>query len=915
MGTGSATSWSAGADGLVGRDRVLGELRERLLEGRRTALLVGLPGAGKTSVLEQAGRSAAGEGWRVVANSGHAPDRELPLVSLIDLLTRLGVERAADVLTGHDALRLRLQVLELLEEQTAQAPPLLLLLDDLQWFDRSSVSVLGFVANRLAGSRISLLAGSRLEEIPPDFVEHPRLELPPLTERECVRVLRRAGLDLDAVSRPVVIERAAGNPLALLELGRAAIDGGVETVPSSVETAYAAEVRRLPAPTRWVLMLAAAGDGDLMALGRVLAAEELVAALAPAEQSGLVSVADRVVRFRHPLARAATYSAATTQDRVRAHQALAAAHHDDPDRAVWHRAEATLVPDEEVAAELVEASRRAAARGANFEAARLLTRAADLSPSRRDQDARLLEAAGRSVPMGHIEWLARIATRLREQSDDPEIRARASHFEAYALAQTARQGQARLALVEALGQLLPVDPDTGWASLTTLATLTYGSGTDAELLAAWYDRYARRSDAGSDAGSDAAGSAGAASEVADVIEAAEAWVLTVMDPYARPPKILDLVRHARVPDADRPASVVTAREMILGGTAWLLDEPSVALERLDHALDLMRRTNSPAQMVQTLVARTQVQIDIGAYDDAETSARFLLDLAEAENLSYVGDNAREMLARVAGIRGDAETVRRLREEVLLDIEVGECLALESNLRVAMAYVHFTENDPEGAFQELRGLFCADGSAVHVHIGYRELAHYVVAGVRADAADEARTVLDLAQARLAHAGPRQALQLARARAALRPDDAEPAFEAAVTDPRASSWPFEHANARLEFGIWLRRRHRPMAARIHLQAAFDTFQRLGASAWRDLASSELRAAGVTTHALPTTGWLDLTAQERQVVRMAASGMTNREIATSLYLSPRTVSAHLYNAFPKLGVTARTQLRDVIEATGPL
>jgi DNA-binding CsgD family transcriptional regulator len=98
---------------------------------------------------------------------------------------------------------------------------------------------------------------------------------------------------------------------------------------------------------------------------------------------------------------------------------------------------------------------------------------------------------------------------------------------------------------------------------------------------------------------------------------------------------------------------------------------------------------------------------------------------------------------------------------------------------------------------------------------------------------------------------------------------------------------------------------------LQAAYEVFERLGARAWADQARTELRAAGVTTLEPASSAWTDLTAQERQVVRLAASGLTNREIGASLYLSPRTVSAHLYNAFPKLGVTARSQLRDIVEA----
>jgi DNA-binding CsgD family transcriptional regulator len=224
---------------------------------------------------------------------------------------------------------------------------------------------------------------------------------------------------------------------------------------------------------------------------------------------------------------------------------------------------------------------------------------------------------------------------------------------------------------------------------------------------------------------------------------------------------------------------------------------------------------------------------------------------------------------------------------------------------------FSHHDAAGCFEQLRGLFHADGRPVHAHIAYRSLADVVAAAVRAGRVDDVRAVMTLAAERLADPGPRQRLALARSRALLAGDGAEAFHEAATSEPEFAQWPFELANARLEYGAWLRRRHRPTAARDQLQPAYDVFERLGAVAWAGLARSELRAAGVATAEPTSSAWADLTAQERQVVRLASSGLTNRQIGASLYLSPRTVSAHLYNAFPKLGVTARSQLRDIVEA----
>lgn len=904
MGQNGSGFWAGERDGLVGRDETLTTLRELLDTGSRTAVVTGIPGAGKTSVLEVVARAEAADGRLVLPLTCHASERPLAFGMLVDLLMLApGAESILESILpttsrafAVDALRLRLEVLAWLE-RLGEERPVVVILDDAQWCDESSLSVLGFVSRRLAGTRTSLLAAARGDAPPPALVGNPDVALPALDDRDAAVLLRRAGVHLDSLAAPVVIERAAGNPLALLELGRAAVLGrAVEATPSSVESAFGQQVALLPERTRAVLLLAAAGDGEVSVLARAVGPDRLPDDLAPAEDAGLVRVSDRVVRFRHPLVRSATYGAASTADRLAAHARLSEAHHDDPERSAWHRAEATVVPDEQVAEALALASGLAQRRGATPEAARLMIRAAELSVDRSTRDGRMLEAVLINTSAGRFDWVAEIGTRLRLESPDPVIQIRAAHLAAYALAQMERSGDARRALVHVLERLEHADPALGWSTLTTLAVLAYRTGRNTDEVAAWLDAYDRASETAPE------------TENSFLVPACRAWIRMQIDPVSRPADILELIRDAP-PSESEIGQLAAAQEMMLGAAAWMLDEPALATERLEAAVAIMRREDKPGQMTQTLVALALVRFSVGDFDGVDQAARLVLDIAEATNQSWAITDAAELQARVAAVRGDTERARELCDRLLLELTPGESVALEATLRTTMSWVRLAERDVQGAWQDVRWLFDDDGEPRHVHISYRELGHYAASAVRAGATDELLRVLEVAERRLAVPRAYHRLELARARALATGEDAEQWHVAAVTDPEAARWPFELASAQLEYGAWLRRRHRQAEARLQLGPAVETFTRLGARPSADLARAELRAAGVATEDPERSAWADLTGQEREVVRLAASGMTNPEIAAALYLSPRTVSTHLYNAFPKLGVTSRAQLRDVV------
>ena len=218
-----------------------------------------------------------------------------------------------------------------------------------------------------------------------------------------------------------------------------------------------------------------------------------------------------------------------------------------------------------------------------------------------------------------------------------------------------------------------------------------------------------------------------------------------------------------------------------------------------------------------------------------------------------------------------------------------------------------------AFTQLRGLFSDDGTPLHNYASYLGVADLAAAAVRADRRMEGRDVIERALSRLdGRASARLEQLIARARGILA-DPTRPGahFDKALGDPAGDQWPFERAQLRLDYAEWLRRRRRINDAKPVLTEALGTFQRLGARSWAQRAQAELRASGVTVTGVPgePDALGELTPQQRQIVRLAGEGLTDREIGDRLFLSPRTVSSHLYRSYPKLGVASRHQLRDVI------
>jgi ATP/maltotriose-dependent transcriptional regulator MalT len=310
-------------------------------------------------------------------------------------------------------------------------------------------------------------------------------------------------------------------------------------------------------------------------------------------------------------------------------------------------------------------------------------------------------------------------------------------------------------------------------------------------------------------------------------------------------------------------------------------------------------------------------IDSGRWDDALAAAREASDIAAAYKMETVASSADLATATVLAMRGDQDRVAPLLARVLAAVDTSEYRGFAARTWHAAGLAALAQGHYVTAYAQLSRLFAADGTALHHHFSYLAVADLAAAGARSERRLEARTLLERALARVDPApGPRLEQLAARARGLLaEPADAEPYFAAPLADPAGGTWPFERAQLRLDYGEWLRRQRRINDAKPVLEAALETFRRLGAAPWTWRAEAELRACGVTAQTPPTgQGALnELTTRQREVVILAGRGLTNDEIADRLFLSPSTVASHLYRSYPKLGIAGRHQLHHLIDPAG--
>jgi DNA-binding CsgD family transcriptional regulator len=890
-------------------DRVLADART----GRSGALVMrGEAGIGKTALLDYARDTAAG--FRVECAVGVESEMEFAFAGLhqlcAPLLDRLGglpdpQQSALGVAFGlrsgeaPDRLLVGLATLSLLAE-VGEERPLLCLVDDAQWLDVASAQTLAFVARRVEAERVAVVFALRDPSEARSFAGLPELRVAGLGEADAQTLLATAvNAPLDERVRDRIIAEARGNPLALLELPRTAgLAGGfgppdAPGVPRRVEESFRRRSGSLPAETQLLLLVAAAEPlGDTALLWRAAGHLGIGAEVAtPAEAAGLLEI-DVGVRFSHPLVRSAVYRAAAPPDRRRAHRALAEATdpQTDPDHRAWHHAQATLGTDETVAAELERSAGRARSRGGVAAAAAFLQRAATLTPEPAKQARRALAAAHAKyqagAPAAALELLAVAAAGPLDALE----RARVEVLRGQVTFVLTRGSEVPGMLLDAAKALGPLD--------TALTRETYLQALEAAIHA------------------------GPLGRGRGVLEAAEAARTAPAPPT--PPRPTDLLLDGLVTRYTHgyEASVPTLRQALEalrshdphvadGYRRWLWLGCRVAIALWDdETLDILatryvrlaRDAGALAALPAALNGLAAVLVHAGALSRVAELA------AENDTIMQVTGGAPlpHITVLHAAWRGrQAETAELSAAMVQDATKRGEGTAV-TLAQYALAVLHNGLGNYDAALAAAAQP-CEYDELAH---GIQALPELVEAAVRAGQPARAAAAHERLNPRAQASGTQLALGLRASSQALTNTGpaAEELYREAIQrlgDRRVGIY---LARAHLLYGEWLRREGRRRAAREQLRTAHELLSGMGADAFAARAAHELRATGEQPRKRSAQPADALTAQELHIARLVATGETTKEVGAQLFLSPRTIDAHLRNIFRKLGITSRRQLRNL-------
>ncbi len=918
-------------DAILGRTSelaVVARFFDRDASGTHGLLIEGEAGIGKTTVWREAVRIAGSRG-RVLTSRASETEARLSFTVLGDLLApvldedvlahlpsgqRGGLEvallLAESTRARPDARAVSLAVLAVLRV-LAQEGPVTVAVDDVQWVDAPSARTLEFAIRRLHVEPVTVVSARRLEPgsgYPPDLVRDlpggfERISLGPLDEVSLGRLLRR---HLERQFPPPLVKRiheeTRGNPFFAIEVGRFLGDetpslrpGKPLPVPRDLEALLHGRLSQLSAGARTASLIIAASPVPSREV--VEAAGASAGGIQAAAEAGIVTVQGARLEFTHPLLASTVYGTASAGERRRVHARLAEGASDLEERA-RHLALSTVGTSEEVASALDDAALHAEDRGAPLAAAALFE----------------------------------LATKLTPRTSD---RIRIRHRAACANLVDAGDGEGAREMVERL--LRELEPGTEHADV--LRTLAFMSWNDvrrvSELLAEALD----------EVGDDPFTRAMILSEMAWA--AFQGCHLTVASDLAR--SALALVDALPDPLAERMAlSIHSTAEAVLGRSVRGLIDRAVALERTFHAgeqsgpsICLGRQmlwageVEGARGVLETALERfldqgretaaweiirhlAEVECRAGRWDLATHHAGNALEIARETGR---GNQIVEILpvkAMIAAAIGQTEQARADGLEALSMSERFEDRWNEVAARSALGFLEWSMGDPAATHAWL-----APAAATCAEMGLREPGVFpfvpdeVEALVALGRIDEAEGLTDRLDEQGRELGRSLALATAsRCRGLI--SGARGELEAAVDHldralehHNGVEHPFEMGRTQLVAGEVQRRMKRKRAARELLEMARSNFDELGAPMWAARARAELARVGGRPPAPD-----GLTPTEWQVAELVSQGGTNRQVADALFMSPKTVEAHLRRIYQILGVRSRTEMAHRLkEGTGAL
>lgn len=920
---------------LVGRDAELTAV-EGFLDyphaGRRELLIEGAAGIGKTAVWRAAVEAALARSHRVLVAEAAQGEARLSFAVLGDLLAGL-IDEVAPVLPAPQRRALEIALLlrdagdEDLDRRAlglavhaallrlASTAPVLVAVDDLQWVDEPTARILAFALRRVQEAPVAVLASLRTGTAGPAHeVEEAigeqrlvRLSVGPLPDTAVERLVRARAGGFSRLTMRRLCEASAGNPLHALEIARALRRRGAEPgpedplpVPDDLRGLLRERLAALSGTAQEALLVASAVPDPTAVVVESVLREPVALALWEARQAAVVELGDERVHFTHPMLRSVLYQDAPGPARFELHRRLAAVL-TDPEAQARHLALGSTEPDESVATALEAAATRARTRGAPESAAWLAERAGRLTPAGREGDAcrRLLAAADHHFEAGDMD----AARSLLEQ-----------------LVATLPPGPTRAGALGRLGRVRH-HTDSAAAAVDLIERALAEAGFDARLRAplelelcaalSWLGRTDEAVRHGELAAELAVGVDDAATQIQALGLLALSSTQVGRDPTEALERGRSLEQRIGLPSSVRMLGLYEAHVLM-----WR-DELEAARVLLEEQWRLAAQRGDEGVLPVLTWPLADCLFRSGRWGLARTYVEQGCEIARRTGRLIHLSSGLGHVALLAAATGEVETMAAAVQEGTAITERTGTPGMTVRLRQAVALLELSRGNAAAAAAQLEPLSDELSTRRIAEPGVlTHMAEAIEALVAVGDQARAEAALDPFEARARELGRRGALAAAgRCRALLlaaRADQAgaEAAIGAATEALEALPMPFELARTLLVRGRIERRARRKRTAQELMERARSLFEELGARLWAEQARAEMARLGIRPPAPD-----DLTPTERRVAAMAGSGMTNREVAAALFMSPKTVEANLARVYRKLGIRSRAELGSRLARDAPV